>query len=342
MAIPADFITLMEGVLPHGIDLRFMILAFAILADSIIGDPDVIWRRIPHPVVGLGKMISVMRRWGNKRSYSGLRRRINGLIGIAVLVCIAGVLGAAIMIGGQATLTPLWGSATAGLIELIAVAILLAGKSLDRHVKDVARPLADGNLEEARRAVSRLVGRNPDSLNEHDIARAAVETTAENFSDGVIAPAFYYLILGLPGIVIYKMINTSDSMIGYISKDYAAFGTGAARLDDFANFIPARLTALLIMLAEPLKMKDGLKIAWRDAPKHRSPNAGWPEAAMAGVTGLSLAGPRRYGQRMSRDAALNPGGRRDATATDILISLQVMWRATILTMGLCLGAFLYL
>jgi adenosylcobinamide-phosphate synthase len=342
MVITADVITMIEQILPHGIDLRFMILAFAILADSFIGDPNLVWRRIPHPVVLFGKMITIMRRWGNKRSYSGSRRRLNGVVGIVVLTCIAGLLGAGIMIGGQAALTPLWGSATAGLIEFIVVAILLSGKSLDQHVKNVVRPLKSKNLKEARVAISMLVGRNPDQLDEHDIARAAIETTAENLSDGVIAPAFYYLILGLPGIVIYKMINTADSMIGYKSKDFAAFGTGAARLDDIVNLIPARLTGHLIMLAEPFKMNAILKIMWRDARKHRSPNAGWPEAAMAAVTGLSLAGPRRYGQRMSTDSPINPDGRRKATATDILIGLEVMWRVIILMMGLCLGAFLYL
>ena len=337
-----DMINAVGAVIPHGVDLRFVILAFALLADSFIGDPDVIWRRVPHPVVFFGKMIGLVRRWGNKRRYSGRRRRLNGMIGMVVLVLIAGAAAGFVMIAGQMLLTPFWGGATAGLIELILVTILLAGKSLDKHVKAVAAPLKAGDMKAARFAVSMIVGRNPDQLDANDIARASIETTAENLSDGVIAPAFYYLILGLPGIVIYKMINTADSMIGYRNKDYLAFGTGAARLDDLVNLIPARLTGFLIMLAEPFKMKNTFKIMWRDAGKHRSPNAGWPEAAMAAALNLSLAGPRRYGARMSTDPAMNPEGRREANVTDILCALEVMWRAIILMIGLSLGGFLYL
>ena len=332
----------LDLAMPHQLDLRFVILAFALLADSIIGDPDIIWRRIPHPVIFFGKMISAIRRWGNKRRYSGRQRRLNGIIGIIIVTAVAGLLAAGVMIIGQSLLTPLWGRATTGLIELIMLTILLAGKSLEQHVKAVAYPLKAGDITGARHAVSMIVGRNPDQLGEHDIARASIETTAENLSDGVIAPAFYYLLFGLPGLFIYKMVNTADSMIGYRSKDYAAFGTGAARLDDLLNLIPARLTGLLIVLAEPFKMRHTFRIMWRDASKHRSPNAGWPEAAMAAALDLSLAGPRQYGQRLSTDQALNPEGRREATATDILIGVEVMWRAIILTTGFSFAAFLYL
>lgn len=334
--------TFIDMALPHQLDFRLVILAFALLADSIIGDPDVIWRRIPHPVVFFGKMISALRGWGNKRQYSGRQRRLRGIIGIIIVTCLAGLLGAGVMVMGQSLLTPLWGQATSGLIELIMVTILLAGKSLEKHVKAVAYPLKAGDIAGARFAVSMIVGRNPDQLDQHAIARASIETTAENLSDGVIAPAFYYLLLGLPGIFMYKMVNTADSMIGYKSKDYAAFGTGAARLDDVLNLIPARLTGLLIVLAEPFKMRHTFSIMWRDAAKHRSPNAGWPEAAMAAALDLSLAGPRHYGQRVSTDQALHPEGRRDATATDVLIAVEVMWRAIILTIGLSFAAFLYL
>ena len=342
MQFMIDNDTFLKMVLPHDIDIRFVILAFALLADSIIGDPDFIWRRIPHPVVGFGKIISAFRKWGNQRTYSGLRRRINGIIAIIVMCIIAALFGGGIMVIGQMLLTPLWGGMTGGLIELIIVTILLAGKSLEQHVKAVARPLKTGDIKGARYAVSMIVGRNPDQLDNHDIARAAIETTAENLSDGVIAPAFYYLLFGLPGIFIYKMVNTADSMIGYRSKDYAAFGTGAARLDDLLNLIPARLTGLLIVIAEPFKMKHSFKIMWRDAPKHRSPNAGWPEAAMAAALNLSLAGPRQYGHRMSQDPEMNPDGKRAAEATDVLIAVEVMWRAIILAIGLNFAGFLYL
>ncbi len=342
MAFSSDLNSVLDLVFPHGIDLRFVILAFALLADSFIGDPDFIWRRIPHPVVFFGKAVSTIRRWGNKRSYTGRRRRLNGMIGIILLVVVAALIGAMVMIIGTALLSSLWGGATAGLLELIIVTILLAGKSLDQHVKAVARTLKANNLAGARKAVSMIVGRNPDQLDEHDIARASIETAAENLSDGVIAPALYYILFGVPGIIIYKMINTADSMVGYRSKDYAAFGTGAARLDDVVNLIPARLTGLLIALAEPFKFKYTISVMWRDAGKHRSPNAGWPESAMAAATGLALAGPRQYGQRVSTDPAMHTEGRREATVNDILIALEIMWRAIILMMGLSFAGFLYL
>ena len=252
---------------PHHIDMRFVILAFALLADSMIGDPNFIWRRIPHPVVIFGKMISISCQWGNKRCYSGHRRRINGIVGMAVLTILAALLGGAVMIAGQFALTPLWGLTTSIFIELIVLTTFLAGKNLAQHVNAVMYHLTKSDLAGARLAISMIVGRNTDALDGYDIARASIETTAENLSDGVIAPAFYYLLFGLPGLFIYKMVNTADSMIGYRSKVYAAFGTGAARFDDLLNLIPARLTGLLIVLAEPLKMKHSFKIMWRDAKK---------------------------------------------------------------------------
>jgi len=225
------------------------------------------------------------------------------------------------------TLNPVTDGYASMILEVIMVTVLLAGRSLDDHVRRVGKALAARDIEAARYHVSMIVGRNPEALDEAAMARAAIETTAENLSDGVVAPAFFYLVFGLPGIIAYKMINTADSMIGYRSKRYYAFGTGAARLDDLANIIPARLTALLIALAAPGRMLPAFGAMMSDASKHRSPNAGWPEAAMAAVLGLSLAGPRQYGQRMSKDPALYPQGRRDATAHDIRAALLVMWRA---------------
>ena len=228
------------------------------------------------------------------------------------------------------------------ILETVIVTILLAGRSLDQHVRQVANALTntptDDALTAARHAVSKIVGRNPDQLDAPAICRASIETTAENLSDGVVAPACYYLLFGLPGIIGYKMINTADSMIGYKSARWLAFGWGAARLDDLANLIPARLTGGLIVLAaflpRPYIAWRAMRIMWRDAGYHRSPNAGWPEAAMAGALNIVLAGPRKYGARMSTDAPLNPAG-RIADHKDIYAALGYLWRVTaIMIMGL--------
>ncbi len=313
-------------MIPHDPGMRALLLALALNADAILGEPAWLWRRLPHPVVLFGKAISAMTAWGNQRRFKGYGRRWRGIIGILALVLLAAITGGVLMIG-IGTLNPITGGYASMMVEVAVVTVLLAGRSLDDHVRRVGQALAAQDTDSARHHVSMIVGRNPNALDDAAMARAAIETTAENLSDGVIAPAFFYLIFGLPGIIAYKMINTADSMIGYQSKRYYAFGTGAARLDDLANIIPARLTALLIALAAPGRMLPAFGAMITDAPKHRSPNAGWPEAAMAAVLGLSLAGPRQYGQRMSKDPALYPQGRRDATANDIRAALLVMWRA---------------
>ena len=177
-----------------------------------------------------------------------------------------------------------------------------------------ASAFADGGLAEARCAVSMIVGRDPDQLDEAGVCRAAIESCAENFSDGVVAPVFWLALLGLPGLIAYKAINTADSMIGHLSPRYESFGWAAARLDDLVNLIPARLSGLLVAAVAPIAggtTGTALKVMWRDAAKHRSPNAGWPESATAGALGLALAGPRRYGERIVDDVFLNAEARKD-------------------------------
>lgn len=303
------------------LDLRLVILIIALAADAVIGEPPWLWRHIPHPVMLFGRGISAMTAWGNKRQFSGYRRRINGWIAIMFLLMAS--FGAGFLLSSPHAFMPSLGL----LIEGVLVMVLLAGRSLHDHVARVAKPLRSGAIDDARFHVSMIVGRNPDQLDEPAIARAAIETTAENLSDGVIAPALFYLVFGLPGIILYKMLNTADSMIGYRSKDFYAFGTASARLDDLANIIPARLTGLLLAISAPTRFFMNFKVMMRDAPKHRSPNAGWPEAAMASALGLSLAGPRQYGQRMSDDHPMNPDGKRQANADDIDKALVLMWRA---------------
>jgi adenosylcobinamide-phosphate synthase len=211
-----------------------------------------------------------------------------------------------------------------GLVEVALAAILIAQRSLVEHVAAVGAGLRR-SLAEGRAAVSRIVGRDPETLDEGGVARAAVESAAENFSDGVVAPVFWFLVAGLPGIAVYKAINTADSMIGHRTPRHEAFGWAAARMDDVANLVPARIAGGLICLAGG--GRAAMEVMMRDAWLHRSPNAGWPEAAMAGSLGLALAGPRVYGGVTTDDPFLNPTGRREVRAADIDAAIRVLWRA---------------
>jgi adenosylcobinamide-phosphate synthase len=225
------------------------------------------------------------------------------------------------------------------------VAILLAQKSLVDHVAAVARALA-GDLDEGRAAVAKIVGRDVSALSKAGVARAAIESLAENFSDGVVAPALWYVLLGLPGLLAYKAVNTADSMIGSFAPRYEAFGWAAARFDDLLNLAPARLSALIIMAAALIVGLDGGaagRIAERDASRHRSPNAGWPEAATAGALGLALGGPRRYGDLEVDGTWLNPEGRHDATPQDIDAAIRLIDAAwAIVVAAAALGAVILL
>ena len=294
---------LLQHIASHPVSLALVITGCALLLDLWIGEPVWLWRTVPHPVVLFGRAISFLEKRLNNRKLSGKNRKRAGIIAALCLVLLAGCAGMALQ-----QLDGILGLSA----QLVAVTILLAGRSLYDHVAAVARPLSSGDISSARYHLSMIVGRKTDALAPDAISRAAIETTAENLSDGVIAPASWYLVLGLPGIFIYKMINTADSMIGYKSARWLAFGWGAARLDDLANLIPARLTGGLIVLAaflpRPYIAWRAMRIMWRDAGYHRSPNAGWPEAAMAGALNIVLAGPRKYGARMSTDAPLNPAG----------------------------------
>ena len=310
--------------MPHDITLRAQIVICAILLDAIIGEPAFIWRKITHPVVIFGYAIGIMERLGNSRRMRGRTRRLLGGVAIVVLVVLAALSGGAIMaiVSSASTGTNI---ATI-LVEGVLVAILLAARSLDTHVRAVAGALAGKSLGLARGTLALIVGRDTQTLNPTAIARASIETTAENLSDGVIAPALFYLGFGLPGIFVYKMINTADSMTGYKSKDYYAWGWGAARLDDLANIVPSRLTGILIALAYPPRAIKAIGAMWRYAPQHRSPNAGWPESAMAAQLEVMLAGPRRYGKKWRNDAVIFEQGRA-STAADVYSGLEMMWRA---------------
>lgn len=311
------------GVLFGG-DLSWtaLLLVFALLLDSQLGEPDEIWGRVPHPAKLMGAATGWLDARLNRETDPAERRRRKGVLAVLLLIALA------FFLGWLVQSLPYLGPALAAL----AAAALLAQKSLVDHVAAVARALETG-LAEGRAAVSQIVGRDPESLDEPGVARAAIESGAENFSDGVVAPALWFLLAGLPGLVVYKMINTADSMIGHRAPRYAAFGWAAARLDDLLNLAPARLSALLLALSSRRPLK-ALRVVWRDAGKHASPNAGWPEAATAGALDVALAGPRAYGGAWTEDPYIHPGGRKRPGPTEIDLAAALIGRAHVLLVAL--------
>jgi adenosylcobinamide-phosphate synthase len=287
------------------------------LLDAAIGEPRFLWKRIGHPVVWIGRAIAALDARLNRHTDLPDEQRRQGVIAMGCLVSsalLAGLLLKAILV---------W--IPYGWVGELAIAsVFLAGRSLYDHVAAVAHAFPD--LAAARNAVSMIVGRDPESLSADGVARAAIESTAENFSDGLIAPAFWFLALGLPGIIAYKAINTADSMIGHRTPRHLHFGWAAARLDDAVNWPAARISGMLIALAAPIA-KGSTGRAWRvmlrDARLHRSPNAGWPEAAMAGALDLALAGPRIYGDLIVNDRFIHEDGRHEAGPGDISRALRI-------------------
>ncbi|MBN9021050.1 MAG: cobalamin biosynthesis protein CobD, partial [Rhizobiales bacterium] len=250
-------------------------LAAALLLDAIVGDPDWLWRRVPHPVALLGRLVAHLDQRTNHDTASPLARRLAGILAIAVIAWLGLAFGYAIEL--------VFSAFPHGWIgTVIAAAILLAGRSLAVHVRAVYDAFATGGLAAARTAVSRIVGRDPQALDEAGVSRAAIESLAENFSDAVVAPAFWFAILGLPGMLAYKAINTADSMIGHLSPRHRDFGWAAARLDDLVNLPASRIAGCLVALAAPAvggSIATAFAVMRRDAGQHRSPNAGWPESA---------------------------------------------------------------
>lgn len=300
----------------------FLMVLLALLLDFFLGEPEKIWDRYPHPATLMGRLVN----WLDEMLNKGAARRIKGFVAVAALLTVALLIG---MIFGTLNNFAYLGIAV-NVLEILIAAVLIAHKSLIDHVRDVAAALQNG-LPQGRNAVSMIVGRDTGAMNETDVSRAAIESAAENFSDGVVAPVFWFLILGLPGILIYKIINTADSMIGYQNEEYSEFGFAAAKLDDLLNWLPARITAVLICFAH--FDRTALDVVFEDADLHRSPNAGWPESAMAGVLDVSLAGPRSYGGQMSDDLFVNSRGKRDLNSTDILDAVRALNRSWIAMTG---------
>ncbi|MEO1680316.1 MAG: adenosylcobinamide-phosphate synthase CbiB [Pseudomonadota bacterium] len=272
-----------------------MLVALGI--DALIGWPDALFRRIGHPVTWIGALI----QWLEDRLHRTDAERARRAGTLTVAASLGVTLALALLIALLLPSGPV-GAILAGLCAWP----LVAARSLDAHVSAVARPLAAGDTAGARQAVSMIVGRDPARLDRSGIARAALESLAENASDGVVAPLFWGVIAGLPGIALYKTINTLDSMIGHRTVRHLHFGRAAARLDDAVNWAPARLTAGLLALTAPRPYRAAA-VALRDARAHRSPNAGWPEAAMAGGLGVRLSGPRIYADTIADEPWLNAG-----------------------------------
>jgi adenosylcobinamide-phosphate synthase len=321
-----------------GLHDKLLLLYAGLLIDALCGEMGPLFRHVPHPVVLAGRAIQFFDSRLNRPIRGDAALRLRGIATVVALVGIAAGLGWAVQLLCR---TNLVGAAA----EAFVIGVLVAQRSLYNHVAAVSTGLIHGGLISGRLAVSQIVGRDPESLDGAGVARAAIESLAENFSDGVVAPVFWYLLLGLPGIFAYKMANTLDSMIGHRSERYRAFGWAAARLDDLLNLIPAPITGLLLVVAAIFDRQHSaagaLRIMLRDGRKHRSPNAGWPEAAMAGALGIALAGPRHYHEGTVDDPYLGDGS-PIATPQDINRALNLYFRACAILAMLVLGAFLAL
>ena len=285
-----------------------VLLIPALLLDAAFGEPKLIWNRFPHPAVLMGRLIS----WADATYNEGDDRRQKGIF---VMICLGF---GALLLGWLIHKIP-----DCGLLEILIAAILLAQRSLVQHVQAVGDALRL-SLNDGRRTVAMIVGRDTAALDETGVARSAIESAAENLSDGVIAPAFWFLIGGLPGLLLYKITNTADSMIGHRTERHEHFGWAAARFDDLLNLIPSRLTALLVALTHGWLNPAQIL---RDAPLHRSPNAGWPESAVACVLNIALAGPRSYNGKMQDFPWVYPEGRRKLVPDDIDRTVAALWRA---------------
>lgn len=282
----------------------WLVLAAAAI-EAAIGYPDALHRRVPHPVAWIGGLISALEAGLNLSSSSEVARRLLGVLTLAIIVGVSAMAGWLLTrVGGP------WAIVAVGWLGL-------AQRNLWDHVRKVAKPLGAGDLNGARAAVGMIVGRDVTLLDENEIATAAIESLAESFCDGVVAPLFWFAVAGLPGLFVYKAVNTADSLIGHREPRWRAFGWASARFDDLLNLIPARLAGALIALTGG----GGWRVMIRDAGKHASPNAGWPEAAMASALGVRLGGPAWYDGVVSQRPVLGEG--RAATPADLSRALRI-------------------
>ncbi|WP_159727925.1 adenosylcobinamide-phosphate synthase CbiB [Methylosinus sp. Ce-a6] len=310
--------------------------ALGLAIEAAVGYPPPLFAAIGHPVAWIGALIAALDRLLNRDGAPELLRRLAGVGAIMIVVSVA--FGAGLLLQRVCLALPF------GLLPLaVLTSSLYAQRSLYAHVKNVADEL-DGSLERGRASVARIVGRDVSRLDEAGVSRAAIESLAENFSDGVVAPALATILFGLPGALIYKAVNTADSMIGHRTMRHEAFGWASARLDDLLNLPAARLSAVLLAAGAALtgaSFAAAISTCRRDAGAHASPNAGWPEAAMAGALGLRLGGPRAY-RMLEVDGAWLGAGRCDAAPVDIRRALRIFWAATAMLIGLFASAALLL
>ncbi|MCY3726864.1 MAG: adenosylcobinamide-phosphate synthase CbiB [Rhodobacteraceae bacterium] len=293
-----------------------LVLLIALILDAIIGDPEVLWKKIPHPVVLMGKLIKYFDQEFNLKS--GNNRKQTGLIGLLVGSVAFAILGLIL------EMLPFI------IIDVIIVTILLAHKSLIQHAEEVEAALGL-SLMEGRLAVAKIVGRDTSRLDESEVVRATVESTAEGFLDGVFAPIFWYLVAGLPGLLIYKFVNTADSMIGYKNEQYEEFGWATAKFDDILNYIPARIVPFIIGITQ-LSLSP-IKLAFEDGSNHRSVNAGWPEAAFASALGIALSGPRSYDGELRQYPFINQTGRMELIPDDIKNCIKLTWKGWVTSLA---------
>ena len=301
------------------------ILIIALLIDVIIGDPNWLWKRTGHPVAWFAKFILLFNKIRGTSSSSSYVK-VLGIIAIFALTLVAILIGILLV---QFFSDTLWGL----IVSAVIASIFIAQKSLYSHVKQVQKALSGNDLEQSRKQVAKIVGRDPNKLDMSGVARATIESTAENISDGIIAPIFWCILFGLPGLIAYKAINTADSTIGYKNEKYKNLGWATARLDDLVNYLPARLSGFLIAICAPLtygSIKTALSIMVKDAHQHNSPNAGWPEASMAGILGIALAGPRIYSTHTEDGNWINGSGRMIVSSVDVKNTLKILVAVCIL------------
>jgi adenosylcobinamide-phosphate synthase len=292
--------------------------ALALIAERFIGYPKPVYEKISHPVVWIGWLIAWLDRKLNRGGADAKEGRLRGIIALLALISVA-LIPAWIVSQFLATTRVGW------IVEALIATSLIAQKSMRDHVMDVYRAFGK-SLPAARHAVGMIVGRDPSQLDESGVSKAALESLAENTSDGIVAPIFWFALLGLPGIAIYKAVNTADSMIGHKSEKYLHFGWASARFDDLINLPASRLTGILFAATQPSRFRYIFDVMMRDAPKHGSPNAGWPEAAMAAALDVKFGGPRAYqGERV--DLPWMGEGREHLTRQDIKRGLKTYSRA---------------
>lgn len=292
------------------------LLIIALVLDAAMGEPKWLWQRLPHPAVLMGRVVG----WLDQTLNTGTGRKIKGSLALALLILLGWFVGNVLALFGP-------------IVEIVVVAILLAQRSLVQHVQKVANGLRM-SVQQGRRDVAMIVSRDTAAMDGSAVARSAIESAAENLSDGVIAPAFWFLIGGLPGLLVYKFVNTADSMIGYRTPRHEQFGWASARMDDLLNLVPARLTALLIAL--PAGVIAQWQMIRSDAAQHKSPNAGWPEAAMARAIDVALAGPRTYDGVTQQFAWVYSSGSRNIGPTEIDAAITRLWQAWAVMLGLAL------